>query len=122
MFQEFGDGRCVASLEVNSHLLNPLGIAHGGVAFSLAASASGAAAVSVLGQPRIVTQDMQIRYHGPARPGRITAEASVLHHGTRTISTQCLITQEEILLASVTATFAILSDQELELLAASQER
>jgi acyl-CoA thioesterase len=115
-FHAFGEGRCKASLDIRHHLLNPLGIAHGGVAFSLADSASGGAAVSALGEPRIVTQDMQIRYHGPARLGIIVAEAEVLHHGQRTLTTICRVSQDEILIASVTATFAILSEEELRLI------
>lgn len=112
-FQEVKDGRCKASLEVKDHLLNPLGIAHGGVTYSLADSACGGAALSSLGAPRVVTQDMQIRYHGPARMGTLLAKAEVVHHGQRTITVQCMVTQAELLLASTTATFAILSDEEL---------
>jgi acyl-CoA thioesterase len=113
-YDDFGDGRCTASLEVSRHLLNPLGIAHGGVTFSLADTACGAAAVSAIGGPRVVTQDMQIRYHGPGRPGAMTAAARVIHHGQRTITTECRVTQDSILLASVTATFAILSEAEVK--------
>ena len=112
-FDEMDGGRCTASLQVKQHLLNPHGIAHGGVAFSLADTACGGAAASALGEPRILTQDMQIRYHGPARLGKIVAHAEVIHHGQRTITVQCHVTQAEILIASVTATFAILSPAEL---------
>ena len=112
-FEEMEDGRSIVSLKVNEHHLNPHGIAHGGVTFSLADSACGGAAVSAIGEPRIVTQDMLIRYHGPARPGKITASARVIHHGQRTITVDCQVNQEQILVASATATFAILSDSEL---------
>ena len=111
-FHEMSNGRCTASLEVKEHLLNPLGIAHGGVCYSLADSACGGATLSALGSARAVTQDMQMRYHGPARPGKIVAQAEVLHHGQRTVTTQCQVTQNGMLIASCTATFAILSDQE----------
>ena len=60
-FEEMGGGRCRASLEVKHHLLNPHGIAHGGVTFSLADSVCGGAALSAVGEPRILTQDTQIR-------------------------------------------------------------
>jgi acyl-CoA thioesterase len=113
IFEEVGDGRCVASLEIKQHLLNPHGIAHGGVTYSLADSACGGAAVSALGAQRVVTQDMQIRYHGPARPGTIVAVAEVLHLGKRTITTSCLVTQNDIRIASITGTFAILNEQEV---------
>jgi len=112
-FEEMAAGRCVASLQVKQHLLNPHGIAHGGVTFSLADSACGGAAVSALGEPRILTQDMQIRYHGPARLGTIVAAAEVIHHGQRTVTVQCIVSQAEIRIASVTSTFAILSAAEL---------
>jgi acyl-CoA thioesterase len=112
-FSDVGDGRCTATLELRPHLLNPLGIGHGGVAFSLADTASGGAALSAVGAPRIVTQDMHIRYHGPARPGTITAQAEVVHLGKRTVSTTCRIHQEELLIATVSATFAILSELEM---------
>jgi uncharacterized protein (TIGR00369 family) len=112
-FLSIGDGKCQASLQVRQHLLNPLGIAHGGVTFSLADSTCGGAALSAMGAPAFVTQDLQIRYHGPARMGEIVAEAEVLHLGKRTITVQCHITQNDILIASVTGTFAILSEQEV---------
>lgn len=114
-FHNLADGRCTASLDVKEHLLNPLGIAHGGVTFSLADSACGGAALSALGAPRIVTQDMQIRYHGPVHPGEIIARAEVVHLGNRTITTQCRVMQKEILVASVSATFAILDENEMKL-------
>jgi acyl-CoA thioesterase len=112
-FEELAGGRCTASLQVRQHLLNPHGIAHGGVTFSLADSACGGAALSAVGEPRILTQDMQIRYHGPARPGTITASAEVIHHGQRTITVQGQVRQDEILIASVSATFAILAPSEM---------
>jgi uncharacterized protein (TIGR00369 family) len=112
-FGEMEKGRCLATLEVSHHLLNPHGIAHGGVAFSLADSVCGGAAISAVGGPRVVTQDMQIRYHGPARPGTIEARAEVLHQGTRTVTVAARVVQQGLLIASATATFAILSDQEL---------
>ena len=114
-FHNLADGQCTASLEVKEHLLNPLGIAHGGVTFSLADSACGGAALSAIGAPRIVTQDLQIRYHGPVRPGKLIAQAEVVHFGTRTITTQCRVTQMELLVATISATFAILDEDEMKL-------
>ena len=72
--------------------------------------------MSALGERRLVTQDMQIRYHGPARAGILTAHAETVHKGSRTLTTQCRITQNDILIASVTGTFAILSADELNAL------
>jgi acyl-CoA thioesterase len=112
-FEKIDGGCCTVSLQVRQHLLNPHGIAHGGVTYSLADSACAGAAQSSLGEPRILTQDMQIRYHGPARLGLIVASAEVIHHGQRTISVRCIVEQIESLIASGTATFAILSPEEI---------
>jgi acyl-CoA thioesterase len=112
-FDEIGGGRCVTSLEVKHHLLNPHGIAHGGVAFALADTACGGALLSVLGQPGVVTQDVQIRYHGPARPGRITAAAELVYLGKRTATLHCRVSQDATLIATVSATYALLSAEEL---------
>ncbi len=113
-FSQFGDGRCAGSLVVGDHLLNPHGIAHGAIAFALADFVCGGAALSALGEPRLVTQDMQIRYHGPVRPGPLDAEAETVHLGSRTITTQCRVSQNGTLVASVTGTFAILSPVEVD--------
>ena len=50
-FEEMAGGRCRASLQVKQHLLNPHGIAHGGVTFALADSTCGGAALSAVGAP-----------------------------------------------------------------------
>jgi uncharacterized protein (TIGR00369 family) len=121
-FHEMADGRCTASLNVREHLLNPLGIAHGGVTYALADSTCGGATLSALGTTRMVTQDIQMRYHGPARPGKLVAQAEVIHHGQRTVTTQCRVTQKDLLIASCTATFAILNDQELSALGSAIPR
>jgi acyl-CoA thioesterase len=113
-FSEFANGRCTASLEVRHHLLNPHQIAHGGVTYALADFACGGAVLSALGAPRLVTQDMQIRYHGPARAGLITAQAMVIHHGRRTLTAECRVRQNGVLVASATATFAILNENEVD--------
>jgi acyl-CoA thioesterase len=113
-FDEWGDGRCRATLDVRHHLLNPHGIAHGGVAFALADTACGGALLSLLGKPRMVTQDVHIRYHGPARPGAIEAAAEVAHLGKRTATIQCRVSQDKTLIATISATYALLSEDELK--------
>jgi acyl-CoA thioesterase len=112
-FSHFGGGRCTATLQVRHHLLNPHGIAHGGTTFALADTACGGALLSVLGNPRMVTQDMQIRYHGPARLGVIEAAAEVVYLGKRTATIHCQVSQEGLLIATVSATYALLSQEEL---------
>lgn len=108
---------CVVSLDVRPHMLNPHGIAQGGVTYSLADYACGVAAFVRLGSANLVTQDMHLRYHGPARLGRLTARAQVLHKGTRTLTVTAVVQQNNTLIASASATFAILSVEEVMALA-----
>ena len=110
--RSLGEGRCVGDLTVRHHHLNPMNIAHGGVAYTLADHICGVAALSSLSSPALVTQDMHMRYHAPAQMGVLIAEAQVLYLGSRTITVSARVTQNEVLVASVTATYAILSDQE----------
>lgn len=108
---------CVVSLDIKPHMLNPHGIAQGGVTYSLADYACGMAAFVRLGSANMVTQDMLLRYHGPARLGRVTARAQVLYKGTRTLTVTSVVQQNETLIASASATFAILTAQEVTALA-----
>jgi uncharacterized protein (TIGR00369 family) len=106
------EGLHEATLEVRPHLLNQLGIAHGGVPFSLVDTVCGWAALMRLGEGgRVVTQDLHYRYHGPAKLGTIRATAELIHHGTRTMVLQGRVYQEDVLIGSATATFAILTTQ-----------
>lgn len=115
-FTHIDNGKAQAELIVRPHLLNTIKIAHGGVTYALADSVSGAAAMSGLGQP-VVTQDMHMRYHAPVRFDAalpLMAEANIVHLGSRTIVTDCRVEQNDILVASASATFAILSIAELQ--------
>ena len=107
-----GDGKAEGEMEVLGHLLNAHGIAHGGVTYAFGDHILGMAAVTSRNNPRIVTQDMQIRYHGPARPGKISCHAQAIHVGTRTITVEGKVYQGDLLIASLTGTYAILSDKE----------
>ena len=77
-------GRCIAVVEPAGHLLNSLGIAHGGLVSTLADAAMGGAARSALKSSKIVvTVNMQTSFFAPAR-GRLEAEGIVVRQ-TRTL-------------------------------------
>ena len=108
------EGHCESSLAVKHHHLNPLGIAHGGVAYTLGDHTCGVAASTIVHSDEgVVTQDMHIRYHRPARPGILDAAAHVLNRGQRTLTVQGRVTQNGILIASLTATYSILTADDL---------
>jgi uncharacterized protein (TIGR00369 family) len=82
-------GRCIAVVEPAPHLLNSLGIAHGGLLSTLADAAMGGAARSALsGSRTVVTVNMQTSYFAPAR-GRLEAEGKVVRQTRSMLFVEC---------------------------------
>jgi acyl-CoA thioesterase len=80
------DGAVVAFLEVDDRHLNPNGIVHGGVVFTLADTAMGRATMAVLGDGQICASiEVSVRYLRPIPGGRLVATASVLRAGRRIV-------------------------------------
>jgi len=87
------DGAVVAFLEVDDRHLNPNGIVHGGVVFTLADTAMGRATMAVLGDGQICASiEVSVRYLRPIPGGRLVATASVLRAGRRIVHLECSIT------------------------------
>jgi acyl-CoA thioesterase len=87
------DGAVVAFLEVDDRHLNPNGIVHGGVVFTLADTAMGRATLAVLGDGQICASiEVSVRYLRPIPGGRLVATASVLRAGRRIVHLECGIT------------------------------
>ncbi len=80
-----GGGRARFALTVREDHMNPNGVAHGGVIYSLADTAMGAALFSALepGQS-CTTLEIKINYLAPVTSGELAAEASVIGHTKRT--------------------------------------
>tara|TARA_Y100000782_G_scaffold67646_1_gene73625 strand:- start:93 stop:497 length:405 start_codon:yes stop_codon:yes gene_type:complete len=87
------DGAVVAFLEVDDRHLNPNGIVHGGVVFTLADTAMGRATMAVLVDGQICASiEVSVRYLRPIPGGRLVATASVLRAGRRIVHLECSIT------------------------------
>ena len=87
------DGAVVAFLEVDDRHLNPNGIVHGGVVFTLADTAMGRATMAVLGDGQICASiEVSVRYLRPIPGGRLVATASVLRAGRRIVHLECSVT------------------------------
>ena len=79
-------GRCVFELDAGPQHLNPHGVVHGGVLYTLVDYAMGGALTSRLGAgERCSTIEIKINYVAPATGGRIVADARVVER-TRRIS------------------------------------
>jgi acyl-CoA thioesterase len=82
--KSMGDGRARFDLAVETKHLNPNGVLHGGVIYSLADTAMGAALFSLLdGRDQCSTLEIKMNYLLPVAGGTIVAEASVVERTKR---------------------------------------
>jgi uncharacterized protein (TIGR00369 family) len=109
---EIEEGRAVFAGTPAPHILNPMGIAHGGYAASLLDSACGIAVLTTLAEgQRFSTLELKVAYHKAITPetGPVRAEGSVLTRGRRIAYSEArLIDGNDQLLASATSTLMIL--------------
>ena len=104
-------GEAVAALDVSDRHLNPNGVVHGGVVFTLVDTAMGRATKSVLEEGRICASiEVAVRYLRPITGGRLVATASVLQAGRRIVHLEGRVTVDgdDRPVAVVQASFAVL--------------
>ena len=81
----FGDGAATFGLTLRQDHMNPYGVVHGGVVYSLVDTAMGAALVSRLESgERCTTLEIKINYLAAATEGELSAEAAVIQRTKRT--------------------------------------
>ena len=105
------DGEAVAALDVSDRHLNPNGVVHGGVVFTLVDTAMGRATMSVLEEGRICASiEVAVRYLRPITGGRLVATASMLRAGRRIVHLEGRVTVDgdDRPVAVVQASFAVL--------------
>ncbi len=89
------EGRCRISAPVTSQVINPYGVLHGGVTFTLADTGMGIAVETLLApDERTATVESSIRYLLPAKSGRITADCRVIRRSNRFAVTEAQIFDE----------------------------
>ena len=87
------DGEAVVALDVSDRHLNPNGVVHGGVVFTLVDTAMGRATMSVLEEGRICASiEVAVRYLRPINGGRLVATSSVLRAGRRIVHLEGRVT------------------------------
>jgi len=83
-YLERKSGQVACAIDIDRSLYNPGNIAHGGVVFTLADSAMGAAVFMMLGPgQRSVTAELKLNYLAPVTSGTVTATANVVKKGKR---------------------------------------
>jgi len=103
------DGRSRFELTVRPEHMNPHGVVHGGVIYTLVDYAMGGALTSRLAPgERCATLEIKINYLAPATEGRLAAEARVVERTTRIGVLDARVHAEgERLIALATGTFFI---------------
>lgn len=89
------EGNCRISAPVTPQVINPSGILHGGVTFTLADTGMGIAVSTLLApSERTATVECSIRYILPAKRGRIIADCRVIRRSNRFAVTEARIYDE----------------------------
>ena len=103
------DGHSIAVLKISDVHLNPNGVVHGAVPFTMMDTAMGGAVMNTIDDGRrCATIEMQTRYHRPVATGTLTATAEVITAGRRVVHLRAETRDDDDrLVASATASFAI---------------
>ena len=82
--ETLGEGEARVGLTLSDDHLNPYGVVHGGVVYSLADTAMGAALVTRLAPgERCTTLEIKINYLAPVTAGDLTVDARLLQRTRR---------------------------------------
>lgn len=104
-------GEAEASIEVGERHLNPNGVVHGGVVFTLVDTAMGRAAMSVLDEGSYCASiEVSVRFLRAVPEGRMTARVTVLQAGRRIVQQEGRVTVdgEDRPIVSASGSFAVL--------------
>lgn len=106
-----GPGHATATAEAGDHQLNPNGVVHGGVLFTMVDTAMGAAAASELADGETcASTDVHIRFLRSVTAGVLRAEAEVTHRGRRAIQLEARVRDgADRVVATATGSFAVLA-------------
>lgn len=103
------NGECTCMLQVEPHHFNSGGVVHGGVAYTLADTAMGAALLSgLLEEERCVTIDITMSYFRPVLSGTVECVAKVVNRGSSIASLEASVyAQGKVLVARASGNYAI---------------
>ncbi len=106
-------GRGVARIEIGPNHLNPNGVVHGGVMFTMVDTAMGKATMSVLDEGQFCASvEVQLRFIRPVAEGPIAATATVLKRGRSIVHLEAqVLGADDRLIATANGTFTVISFQ-----------
>ncbi len=103
----------VAQVLIGDDHLNPNGVVHGAVLFTLVDTAMGKATMSVVDEPGryCASIEVSLRFVRPAVAGSLTATASVVKRGRHVVHLEAVVVgDDDRLIATAAGTFALLGD------------
>lgn len=108
-FETFGDGRARCSLQVKEDFLNPDGVVHGGVIYTLVDTGMGLALWTLLRSDELCrTIEIKINYLRPVSSGRLVADNEVIQRGATVAVLQSRVEDERgKLIALATGSFHV---------------
>jgi acyl-CoA thioesterase len=107
-FSNLEEGHSECHLRVEEKLLNPYGVVHGGVIYSLADTAMGGALYSLMSEnERCVTVEMKVVYFRPVTSGSLECIAEVAHRGRKLGFVEAEVKNGDRDVAKASATFSI---------------
>ena len=111
-----GGGNASATLDVRPELLNPHGVVHGGVLFSMADTVMGAALYTTLAPGETcATIEIKIHFLQPIIKGKIRCSTRLVHRGSRIAVLESHISVGRVQVAQALGTFTIFAPRPAEL-------
>lgn len=109
-------GHVRMEFQATEQLLNPMGAIQGGFLTAMLDETMGPAALSALGPGQgVPTLELKVSFIRPAKPGRLVADARVVHMGKSVVFLESsLVTDDGTLTATATATARIVPMRKAE--------
>ena len=107
-------GHCVASTVITDVHLNPNGVVHGGVLFTMADTAMGRATMDLLPPGDICASiEVHVRFLRPVSSGALRVEIRAIKHGSRIVHLEGhAFDDEQRVVAAVAGSFAVIPARE----------
>jgi len=107
--ETFSENQVTCSLAVQDWMMNPNGVLHGGVIFTLMDSGMGVAVATQLKEgERCTAFQIQVHYLRPAATGKLEAKSSVAHLGEKLgVAESTVFNEYGDLIAKATGSFYI---------------
>jgi len=103
------DGHALYQLDVQTDILNPHGVLHGGAVYTMVDYGMGGAVVSVLPSDEIcATIEIKISYLASVRGGVLTCDTNIIKRGRKVVFLESRVTDDAgKIVATATGSFAV---------------